>query len=682
VSLTPATVLNNRYRIVKQLGKGGFGAVYRAWDLHLSKVCAVKENLDTSPDAQKQFTREAEILANLHHPNLPRVTDHFIIPGQGQYLVMDYIDGEDLGSLLKNSAGTIPEDQLLLIVEQVQDALDYLHAQNPPIIHRDIKPLNIIITPKGDAVLVDFGIAKIYDSKLSTTLGARAYTPGYSPPEQYGQGGTDARTDVYALGATVYTLLTGQVPTESVQRSTGQQLPYPRTLNPSISQQTEQTILRAMEITPSHRFNSISEFWSALGGSAATPAGKGTGAALGAPTVQPSNANWGAGGTYVTAPPTAAGALPRSGPPAWLKWVGGLALVVVVGVVILLISTFLGGGEDNRKVTQTALALLNTQTSLTEQVVGPSQTPGETALPATLMPTETLPPTQISTPTPTSEPSLTPVPVIATLSGDGLIQLTFDEVDYYMPVLSADQRRLVTFALLGENWQITEIDPNNGGVIRQITKDFSDQHHAHFSADGERILMTSDRDGYFNVYVIDSYTGEIIQQLTDSRSTNMTPYWFPDERSFVFMSNRDRDYEIFQGFVDGSPPIQLTKNSSYDGTSSVSPDGRYVVFYSNRSGNPDIFLLELETGQEIQLTTAKARDAEPAFSPDGEWIVFESDRSGNYDIWAIRTDGSELHQVTSGPANEQIPAFSPDGRWVLFQSNQYGSYDVFRIPWR
>jgi serine/threonine protein kinase len=98
--LQPGQMLNSRYRIVRLLGQGGFGAVYRAWDTNLNRPCAVKENLDTSPEAQRQFTREATVLANLSHPNLPRVTDHFILAGQGQYLVMDYVEGEDLATMM------------------------------------------------------------------------------------------------------------------------------------------------------------------------------------------------------------------------------------------------------------------------------------------------------------------------------------------------------------------------------------------------------------------------------------------------------------------------------------------------------------------------------------------------------------------------------------------------------
>jgi serine/threonine-protein kinase len=156
-------VLNNRYRIVKLLGQGGFGAVYRAWDMNMECPRAVKENLDTTSEGQKQFKTEAKILGQLTHQNLPKVIDHFIIPGQGQYLVMEYVEGEDMQEMLDKQGGPLPESQVINWIEQVCDALTYLHGQNPPIIHRDIKPANIKITPQGKAMLVDFGIAKVFD---------------------------------------------------------------------------------------------------------------------------------------------------------------------------------------------------------------------------------------------------------------------------------------------------------------------------------------------------------------------------------------------------------------------------------------------------------------------------------------------------------------------------------------
>ncbi|MEW5868753.1 MAG: SUMF1/EgtB/PvdO family nonheme iron enzyme [Chloroflexota bacterium] len=269
--LATGKILHNRYRIVKLLGQGGFGAVYRAWDTVLERACAIKENLDATDEAQRQFQREARLLANLEHPNLPRVNDYFFIAGQGQYLVMDFVDGQDLQQMLDERGGALPEAQALGWIRQVCQALSYLHNQNPPVIHRDLKPANIKVTPDGRVKLVDFGIAKVYDPKLKTTVGARAVTPGYSPHEQYGQGRTDARTDIYALGATLYALLTGQEPLESIQRVGRDRLPPAEQLNPGISAQVAAALRRALAIDPEDRFQSVADLQAVLG-QAASPA--------------------------------------------------------------------------------------------------------------------------------------------------------------------------------------------------------------------------------------------------------------------------------------------------------------------------------------------------------------------------------------------------------------------------
>ena len=262
VPLPSGTILQGRYRIEGLLGKGGFGAVYRAWDLSLSRLCAVKENLDTSSEAQRQFAREATVLASLNHTNLPRVTDHFIISGQGQYLVMDFVEGQDLISMVERH-GLPPVEQTLEWLGEVMDALVYLHSRQPPVVHRDIKPANIRITPgdelhrNGKAMLVDFGLVKASDPHTKTTLGARAVTPGYSPPEQYGQGHTDSRSDIYALGATLYALLTGQDPPESVLRIGRDILSPVEQFNPNVSPAIGRVILRAMSLSPDQRYQTV-----------------------------------------------------------------------------------------------------------------------------------------------------------------------------------------------------------------------------------------------------------------------------------------------------------------------------------------------------------------------------------------------------------------------------------------
>ena len=312
-------ILQGRYRIVRLVGQGGFGAVYRAWDTNLKVPVAVKENNDTVADAQRQFEREAHLLANLTHPNLPRVTNHFIIPGQGQYLVMDYIEGKSLAALLAERGGPLSEAEVLPWVRQIASALEYLHSRTPPIIHRDVKPQNIIVAADGRAVLVDFGISKVFDAVHGTTTGARAVTPGYSPPEQYGTAKTDARSDIYALGATLYALLTGQEPPESVNLIGGGLLPAPRVLNRAVSPAVEAAILAAMNPDMSQRLPSAAGFVAAFD---APPLFRSAGTAAARTTYQP------------TASPAAP---PRPSRPSWLWLVGGLMIALLAAAAVLVL---------------------------------------------------------------------------------------------------------------------------------------------------------------------------------------------------------------------------------------------------------------------------------------------------------------------------------------------------------
>jgi eukaryotic-like serine/threonine-protein kinase len=256
-------ILMGRYRLLDELGRGGCGAVYRAWDIRLNKAVAIKENLDNRPEAQRQFSREASILAHLSHSNLVRVTDHFAIPGEGQYLVMDFVEGEDIESLIKRK-GRLPIEITLSYGYQVLDALDYLHSLNPQIIHRDIKPANIRITPDNHVVLVDFGLVKIYNPEVPTTYGARGVSPGFAPPEQYGTGKTDQRSDIYSFCATMYHMMTGKKPVESVLRSPENQLTPAHVLNSEIPIQISMAIQNGMAMEPDQRFQSVKELRTAL----------------------------------------------------------------------------------------------------------------------------------------------------------------------------------------------------------------------------------------------------------------------------------------------------------------------------------------------------------------------------------------------------------------------------------
>src|SRR5882724_10255676 len=219
--LTADTVLQGRYRIIRQLGQGGMGAVYEAIDERLDTTVALKETLFTDERLRKQFEREARLLARMHHQALPRVSDHFN-EDNGQFLVMQYIAGEDLSVMLAQKSGPFPQSEVLRWADQLCDALDYLHTQNPQIIHRDIKPQNLKLTSRGQIILLDFGLAKGQASEVSritTSASIFGYTPNYAPLEQIQGLGTDARSDIYALGATLYHLMTGLKPPDALTRA-------------------------------------------------------------------------------------------------------------------------------------------------------------------------------------------------------------------------------------------------------------------------------------------------------------------------------------------------------------------------------------------------------------------------------------------------------------------------------
>ncbi len=274
--LAANTVLQGRYRVLHVLGCGGMGAVYLTEDTHLGrKKVAIKENFDTSSAAQTQFQREALILANLDHPNLPKVTDHFIEPSGRQYLVMSWVDGQSLLEILEGVGGQpLATRDVLAWAEQLLDALTHCH--NRGVIHRDIKPQNIILTPDDKVVLVDFGLVKLYDpSNPRTTDGMSGLgTPEYAPPEQYGAGTghTDARSDLYSLGATLYHLLTAQPPPMAGQRMADPKVLRPaRDINSNLSLHVEKAILKAMELSKGDRFQSAAEMRQALQGGRTKP---------------------------------------------------------------------------------------------------------------------------------------------------------------------------------------------------------------------------------------------------------------------------------------------------------------------------------------------------------------------------------------------------------------------------
>jgi len=283
--LKAGEILRNRYKIRRIIGQGGMGSIYLADDLRLEgRQCALKEveHDRTLPSemlqqARDQFLREATVLARLDHPNLPKVSDFFSIGGR-DYLVMDFVPGKDLRTLMmeaRQNKTFLPEQEVLSWANQLADALTYMHIQKPPILHRDIKPGNLKLTPSGLLKLVDFGLVKILASdEMTITILQGRGTALYTPLEQYGgdAGHTDARSDIYAFGSTLYHLLTNQPPAEARERFLHpDSLLQSRQLNPDISPRTERAILWAMSLHPDDRPQDVEAFRQALLGNWTPP---------------------------------------------------------------------------------------------------------------------------------------------------------------------------------------------------------------------------------------------------------------------------------------------------------------------------------------------------------------------------------------------------------------------------
>ena len=271
--LTPNSTLQNRYRVVRELGHGGMGTVYEAIDQRVSCVVALKQTLvAANTEARQAFQREAALLANLRHASLPKVMD-FFSEGDGEFLVMEYISGQDLAELLEQQQAPFSQDQVLAWAEQLLQLLDYLHTREPPIVHRDIKPANLKITGAGEIFLLDFGLAKGAAGQMTTVRtggSVHGYTPLYAPLEQIHGQGTDPRTDIYSLGATLYDLLTGQPPVaapvrfEAIESERPDPLAAANRLNSRVSVAVAEVIQKAMALSRRERFSSAAEMRDAL----------------------------------------------------------------------------------------------------------------------------------------------------------------------------------------------------------------------------------------------------------------------------------------------------------------------------------------------------------------------------------------------------------------------------------
>ncbi len=705
MSLENGFILQDRYCIERVLGHGGMGAVYLATDQSLGIPCAVKENLNLSPDSERQFRREATLLASLRHPNLPRVTNHFIL-GSQQYLVMDYVEGEDLKERLGREH-PLPEADVLRWILQICNALTYLHTRQPPVIHRDVKPANIKLTATGEAMLVDFGIAKATGAGQKTTTGAVALTPGFAPPEQYGMGHTDGRTDEYALAATLYNLLTNHLPPDSMDRLLGNvRLAPPEELRPGLSYNLSVAIQHALAVRPDDRFASVADFKAALLGEAP---------ALAAATVLPSGRETVMAGSQPTlmrpapgtvsapaAPPAATQAVAekpkRSAPPTGLILAGvALAALVVLGggVMAVLLKPALFPAAT--------ATLTATLTATNTVVVPPSPTPlpSVTPVPATTTATFTpLPPpatTVAATATATAVPptaTLTPAPSLTPTSA---------------PLMGGGGRIAFISNRDGKYYQVYTMKAD-GSDVQQLTTDERDKwnpawpYHGTelvWSPDGMRLLyVAAGGDGHLNIWLIgaDGSNPHNISAAESGRATgdDYNPAWCKDG-TIAFTTKRYNNVPQIVSLTLENPRLRNTSLLDRFGNN---PNEWNPAFFPQtctrmlnvtvQNGRPEIWRVfpDLKSWRLFfsDINGYGASAEEPAVSPNEKFVVYTRYGSkGEKDIVHITIDTVNYAPITmqaqakalTTTGNNMMPQWSPDGKWITFVSGRDGNREIY-----
>ncbi len=727
MSLESGILLGGRYRIERVLGQGGMGAVYLAVDENLGTAVAVKENLNTSPESERQFKREATLLATLRHPNLPRVTDHFVLSGQ-QYLVMDFVEGEDLRERLAHGGAMALED-VVRWGSEICDALSYLHGRTPPVVHRDIKPGNIRLAPGDQAILVDFGIAKASGGDSKTTTAAIALTPGYAPPEQYGMGRTDGRSDLYALAATLYATLTGRTPPDSMERLLNNaELPRPEVFCPDLPQHIGDTLMRGLALKPAERFTDARAFKLALLGHApaeahhdpaATVVAGGAMPVLAAePTViarEPTTGSRAAtGGTSPAATgPTATLVAPEpvhppSGParPAWLIPAGIAAvLLVVVGGVALTWALSQGTRRDAQDPTATAQMIASVddaiaaQTGATEVEATAASAPSDTAEP-TLAPT--VAPTEAPTAAPTeaaavASPTVEPVVTAPVAAGPRIAFISNRDGQYYqvytMAADGSDVRQVTTDAThkWSPDWQLGRL----GGVPgTQLA----------WSPDGTRLIYTAEvtAGGPVDLWLINADGTNPVNLTAPDRAgrpneNDYQPVWCED-RTIFFTSIRNQYPQIFTFSSDDRTPRNYSTTRSnvveYNPTF-FRNDCRRMLVISTQNGRGELwrifpfvdamktmwdkFPLSGTFSYRVFLSELPQNNIilDADVSPDGLFVVYtrQSPSALGENVMLTTVEDSPLKmtftQLTDGHSDSG-PRWSADGRQIVFVSRRDG----------
>jgi tRNA A-37 threonylcarbamoyl transferase component Bud32 len=624
-----------KYIILEEIGRGGMATVYKARDVELDRIVAIKvlsPYLVGEPRLVQRFMGEARLAANLDHPNIVTIYD---IGGEGgyYYFVMKYLEGRPLKEIL-NERGPLPPEEVLSITRQLAAALDYAHHQN--LIHRDVKPGNVIISPDGQATLTDFGLAKVAENLKLTASGEAIGTLEYMAPEQ-ARGDAMDTSDIYSLGVLVYEMLTGRLPFQGTNQATllYQHLhdspPPLRQWMPNIPPEVEQVVLKAMAKDPAERYQRATDLAQEL----EQAARKGLLLVPGRHPAERAKAGKkpaeAAAAVPAPAEPRPTRRLPLRplvllAPPFLRRWwwailAAAVLLAAIVTAVVLLLGGRGGGLAPVPTRTPTVLA------GTTEPWIRPGQ-PLHVYLPITNR----------------------SVPALASAETRAHLALLCN--------LGGTAERLT----LWQQGQDPALWP--GMIDALLTSQVS------WSPGGEWLVAAISEEGRPNLFRI-SLDGTKVERLTGSPENKEDPAWSPDGTQIAYADGTPGKRKIYLIQADGSNPREKTRDSSDNWSPAWSPDGLSLVFVSNRDGNTEIYRLDLVHDQTVRLTESPGEDVYPSWSPDGQRIAFLSNRDGDFSLYTMAVDGQGVQRLYNRAIPQQWlgrPAWSPDSAWLAFTS--------------
>ena len=682
------------YQLVERLGQGGMATVYKAFEPALDRYVAIKvlpQFFARDPNFMQRFRREAKAIAQLNHPNIVPIHSYGEESGI-TYIAMRYVEE---GALMQMRGEMLQSERAIRLILPIAKALAYAHKQG--ILHRDIKPGNVLLSEGDWPLLTDFGLAKMVESSTQLTkTGVGVGTPMYMSPEQ-GQGAeVDQRTDIYSLGIMLYELVTGDVPFRAgtpmaiVIKHITAPIPPPRAINPQIPEALERIILKATAKSPDNRYQDADEMAAALEEvlSQMQISGSVSEGGSTAPEIadQLESRSQPASAATPSAPAIASVQINldflRQN---WRK----IALIFIPVIVLACIGGLLLIGQLFIS-TQTSPGVVGgvTETSIAD-TVQPTDT--QAAMPS---PTLTAVPTQIIEPTQTAEPTQTPTQAAAYLGGGrGQIAYASDrggDVQIYLQNIEGDSAIQQLTDLPGgacqpawspDGVQLVFISPCpnqnesypdaslylmdiESGEWQQIASSGAGHYDPIWSPDGTRIAYTA-RDGSHSHIHILTLADRSDRSISNRLSNDMQPGWSPDGELIVFLSTRTGRNLLFTMTVNGESAIQFTRDIEKTNLyPRWSPDGNTILYMQlNNIGYPVLVsgLYEKQGYSEDLVTTeytAPMRD--PAYSPDGLWLAFSSNYDGsNHDIWIMTAAGTNPKPLATHPAFDFDPAWRP-----------------------